>query len=106
MFSDVAAKDLLGKHVIVGLTRLTHDGHLIRQDQYHGRIVRANRTEGIVLQTAADGELKLPPDLSPFFGARRGQYRLRGSGEIVADADLQTTWTYMLHPPTEGGGGR
>jgi len=106
MFSEAAANELMGKRVIVGLTRLTHDGRLIRHDQYHGRIVRANRTEGIVLQAPAGGELKLLPDLRPFFGARRGQYRFRGSGEIVADADLQTTWTYRLHPPTEGGGGR
>src|SRR5437763_1251331 len=103
MFSEAAANALMGKRVLVGLTRLTHDGRLIRHDQYHGRIVRANLTEGIVLQTPAGGELKLPPDLRPFFGARRGQYTFRSSGEVVTDPDLQITWTYRLHPPTERG---
>jgi hypothetical protein len=102
MFSDAAAKDLIGKRVIVGITRLSHDGRLLRRDQYHGRIVRANTSEGIVLQAPSGEELKLPPDLRSFFAARRGEYRFKSSGEVVLDPDLQTTWTLTAPPPTQG----
>jgi len=102
MFSQVAANDLIGKRVIVGLTRQTHDGRLIRQEQYQGRIVRASLAEGIVLQAPSGDELKLPPDLRAFFGARAGQYRFKSSGDVVIDPDLETKWTHTLPPPTEG----
>src|SRR5262249_38167597 len=98
MFSEVAARDLIGRTVILGITRKAHDGRLIRQDQYRGRIVRATLAEGIVLQAPSGEELKLPPDLRPFLGARRGEYRFRSTGEVVADPDLQTTWTHTAPP--------
>jgi hypothetical protein len=66
------------------------------------RIVRASLTEGIVLQAPSGKELKLPPDLRAFCRAPAGQYRFRSSGEVVADPDLQTAWTYTLPPPAQG----
>jgi hypothetical protein len=102
MFSEAAVTDLIGKRVIVGLTQEPHDGRPIRQEQYQGRIVRASLTEGIVLQAPSGKELKLPPDLRAFCRAPAGQYRFRSSGEVVADPDRQTAWTYTLPPPAQG----
>lgn len=98
MFSDAAARDLIGRRMIVGVTRLTSDGQLQDQQQFHGRIVRANLGEGIVLQQASGEELRIPPDLRALFGARRGQYRSRSTGEVVTDPDLLATWTHTIRP--------
>ena len=101
MLTDAGVEDLLGKRVIVGITVQTHDGHLVHRDQYEGRIVRANATEGVVLQAPSGEELNLPPDLRAFAAARRGEYRFRSSGHVVRDPDLQTTWTRTLPPSVE-----
>jgi len=99
MFSEVGARDLIGKRVILGVTHVTREGRLVRQDQFHGRITRANRSEGFVVQTSSAAEICIPPDLRAFFGARPGVYTLRSTGEEVVDPDLTTTWTHTLRQP-------
>jgi hypothetical protein len=99
MYSDSAAKDLIGKTVIIGVTHQDHAGRVIRRDQFRGRITRANRTEGIVAQAPSGEELKIPPDLRAFFRARPGVYRFRSTGEVVTSPDLQTRWTHTLPMP-------
>jgi hypothetical protein len=98
MFTEHAARELIGKRVIVGITHQTHDGRVLRRDQYQGRIVRATRVEGVVFQEPSGAEHSLPPDLRPYFGVRPGVHRFKSSGEIVDDPDLQTSWSYTLPP--------
>jgi hypothetical protein len=52
---------LVGKHVIVGVTVLDHNGELVEQIQVHGVITKIDKT-GIVLQQSSGDEYKLPPD--------------------------------------------
>src|SRR4051812_13602128 len=88
MFSPGAAADLIGRRIIVGITYEDRARRPIEQEQYHGRIVRATRDEGIVIQTPGGDERTLPPDLRSISAARRGEYRLRTTGEAVTDAEL------------------
>ena len=99
MFSAAAARDLIGRRVIIGVSQRAHDGRLMRQDQYQGRIVRADRMEGVVIQMPSAELLTLPADLRAFLGARRGHYTFRGSGHVLTDPDLETNWTHTLPPP-------
>jgi hypothetical protein len=99
MFSSGAARDLIGRRVIVGLTCLDHRQHLMEQRQYHGRIMRMSLDEGIVILTPSGDEETLPPDLRALFGAPPGAYRFRSTGEVVVGADLQTSWTHTEPPP-------
>ena len=99
MFSRNAAEELIGRRIIVGITHEDHAHHPLGQEQYHGRIVRANLEEGTVIQTPSGEERRLPPDLRSVVGARRGEYRFRSTGETIADPDLQTSWTHTLPPP-------
>ena len=94
---DVDSAELLGACVVVGITRLDHGGRVVEQSQFHGRIVRATRVEGIVVVNAAGEELKLPPDRGAFIPADPGDYRLRSTGEVVVDPDYTVTWT--VTPP-------
>jgi hypothetical protein len=85
--------ELVGKHVLVGLTYLDNDGSLIEQKQRHGVIVSAD-DEGVCVRVAeSEEELWLPPDLESFQEADEGDYRLRETGEVVSDPDLLVSYT-------------
>ena len=87
--------DLVGKYVLVGLTRQDTRGTVLERRQFHGHIVSADPRSGITLMLAGarEGETYcLPPDLRSLNPARAGEYRLRGTQEIVRDPDYLATW--------------
>src|SRR5262245_57494943 len=93
MFSSEAAVDLIGRRIIVGITHRDHAIGTVSMEQFHGTIVRATAEEGIVIKTTTGDERVLPPDLRSMFGAKPGTYRLRSTGEVIADAELTSSWT-------------
>src|SRR5262249_20153564 len=85
----------VGKYVLVTMTYYDEDGDVLAQQQVHGVIVRADRVRGIgvALQGVWEGEmLWLPPDVHGVSPARRGEYQLHSTSEIVYDPDLISTW--------------
>ena len=96
MFSAAAAADLVGKTAIVTITT-TRDEEVIGYEQFRGRIVRLNTTDGTVLQLPSGEMRRLPADLRSLSVARAGQYQSR-TGEIAIDPDLRCHWTYTLAP--------
>jgi hypothetical protein len=99
-FDDEEAKTIIGKRLLVGVTHRSHDDEITRIEQFHGEIVRASREEGIILRLSGSGEERwVPPDLSRLEAAAPGSYRLKGSGEVVVDPDLLSTWT--VYPPKD-----
>lgn len=94
-FDEVRAASFVGKHVLVGVAYHDHKDKFLEQRQLHGIIVSADARQGfaIELRGQRSGEtFWLPPDLRPFEAARPGEYRLRSTGEVVADPDLLCTW--------------
>jgi len=94
-FDETVARDLIGKHVLVGITVEDRHGEFRRQEEFHGTVVSADRTAGITLALRGlrESEIrKLPPATNAFRPARPGIYRLRSSGEEVLDPDLTATW--------------
>lgn len=89
--------ELLGAHVLVGLTWVDRTGKTIKKGQFHGHVVCATASEGVVIVNSAGEELTLPPDSRAFEHADPGEYRLRATGEVVIDPDYLTTWT--IEPP-------
>jgi hypothetical protein len=84
---------LLGKYVLIGITRIAADDTLLEKGEHHGRIALVDPDEGIKV-VLSDGEvLTLPPDPDSFHPAKPGIYRLRSTGEEVVDPDFTTTWT-------------
>jgi hypothetical protein len=93
-------RSLLGKYVLIGITRVADDGTLIEKVECHGRIALVDGDAGIKI-VRSDGEvLTLPPDPDSFREAKPGVYRLRSTGEEVVDPDLTTVWT-IREPPHE-----
>jgi hypothetical protein len=93
----------VGKHLLIGIRYYQSNAAesvLIRQEQLHGEIVRANAKDGIVVKLANGEEKRLPPDLALLEPATPGaEYRLKTTGEVVTNADYITTWE--VHHPKE-----
>jgi hypothetical protein len=83
---------LKGKIFLIGLTFVDQDGQSIEQYQTHG----------IVLELADDGLFKIerkdqsifqmPYDKDTIRKADKGEYREKGTGEIVKNPDFIMTW--------------
>jgi hypothetical protein len=88
---------LIGKIALIGITNLASDGTTVKsQGQYHGKIVRADRDAGIVIECEgvwSGKAMTLPPVTGAFHPANSGEYRLRSTGEVVEDPDVLTTWS-------------
>jgi hypothetical protein len=93
--------DLVGKHVLVGITYLDTEENVIDQFQVHGHVVEV-RADVIVLELPSGEPFGLPPDPSRFEPAAAGIYRLRATGEAVEDPDLLARWTVHGHPGDTG----
>ena len=95
-WDDDFAATLVGKLVLVGLTYAAKDDTVLRREQFSGLVVSADRSRGILLELegARAGETyALPPQTSVLMAARRGEYRLSATGEVVVDPDYLVTWT-------------
>jgi hypothetical protein len=87
------AKDYIGKTVLLGVTYIDHEERVIGQRQWYGVITEISNTKGIVISLKNDTTYcALPPDLSVLEPAKPGEYRLRSTGEVIADPDFLTTW--------------
>lgn len=91
--------ELLGKSVLVGITRIDPRGEVVAQEQFHGVVISID--EGLVhLRVAGrDEHFSLPGDLTAFAPAKPVNYRLRATGEIVTDPDFTSSWTVRAPEP-------
>ena len=96
-WDDERARWLIGKVVLVSLTRVASDGvTILDKGQFQGVITSAERSVGILIAgrgPSAPEATMLPPTTKPFLDAKRGTYRLKPSGDVVTDADLTVVWT-------------
>jgi len=93
LFVERDPYSLLGKYVLIGITRISAEGGLLEEGECHGRIALVDPDLGIRV-VLSDGEvLTLPPDPDSFRDAKPGIYRLRSTGEEIVDPDLTTVWT-------------
>ena len=90
---------LIGKTVLIGITRLDHADELIEKTEKFGRIVDVDPHTGIRVDVGEPELFTLPPNPEHFHDARPGVYRLRTTGETVHDPDLTTIWTIKEPPP-------
>jgi hypothetical protein len=98
--SDIS--ELLGKTVLVGITRVNHENELVSQHQYYGRVESLDDGLVHIRVAGTDEDFTLPPDASAFANARPGSYRLRATGEVVVNPDFTSSWTVRSPEPGEG----
>jgi hypothetical protein len=98
-YDESEGQSLIGKRVLVGLTYRSHADEVLRTEQFHGKVIRVSKSEGIVLLVGDLNEERcLPPDLSRLEVASPGEYRLRSTGQAVLNPDYLATWT--VRPPS------
>jgi hypothetical protein len=101
LFDPEAARALIGKYVLVGLTFLDRSENVTEQQQYHGTIVSADPEAIVVQPLGTDRKVSLPPDTSAFKPAQPGEFRIRATGETITNPDLLATWE--IRPPGPAG---
>lgn len=92
-WNEAAARELVGKTVVVGLKYKSKDGTVTREEQMHGTIRAADEKAGIALSlngSRAGETYSLPPATDPFHPAPPGTYRI--AGDQVVDPDLVALW--------------
>jgi hypothetical protein len=88
--------DLIGKHLLVGLTYLDHAGEVARQIQLHGHITQTGENTIRFERADGEGEFSVPNDGSLAPGEPEAVYKLRSTGEAVTEVDFVASWT--IHP--------
>ena len=91
-------ENIIGKVLLVGVTHYTHDNKIINQEQFWGKVVKANEKQ-VLLQKDNGEVVSLPPDLRSTRPAPPGEYRLRSTGEIVVNPDYLATWYTVKKQP-------
>ncbi|MFZ1078144.1 MAG: hypothetical protein WAN31_00475 [Methylovirgula sp.] len=95
---------LIGKHVVVGITRLASDGRTVKaQSRYRGKVISADRVDGFEIECEgawAGRIMTLPPDLGAFRLVDADENKLRSTGEAVKDPEIIANWT-IVEPPSE-----
>ncbi len=84
---------LINQSVLIGIT-FVH-GETSSHEQMFGTIMEADPDRGVRVAlggSRAGEDYWLPPDPCNFVSADPGEYRLRSSGEVVANPDLLSTW--------------
>jgi len=97
--TSISVEELIGKHILIGITRLDYLGNEIERTQCHGYFESMDDVVHIRLE-GTDEDFTLPPDLSTFQKAQPGEYRLRTTGEVVVNPDYLCVWT--VHAPRPG----
>jgi hypothetical protein len=93
-FDNALAEQLVGRHVLVGVTFEDRHGAVDRREQLHGYVIVADAERGVAVQLAGSSKVYwLPPDLRGWTTAPPGEYRLKSTGEVVVDPDYLATWT-------------
>lgn len=95
-WSSNEADRMIGKMVLLGITRLDAAGVVASQEQLHGEIVECDERRGIRIElhgVRMGEDYWLPPQTDCFRPAAPGIYRLRSTGEEVENPDLLSNWT-------------
>lgn len=92
----ISFDELLGKHILAGITFVSRAGEFIEQVQKHGIVESVDSERGVYMTLKgdqADENYWLPPALDAYRAAAPGEYRLKRTGEIVINPDYICMWT-------------
>lgn len=87
------AADLIGCTLLVGLTYVDHNDHLIRRQQLHGTVMSVDRQSGIVIRQDTGEDTTIAPVLGAIEPAQPGIYKLADEDAAVEDPDFTALLT-------------
>ena len=90
---------LVGCRLLVGITYLDDTGAVRGAEQFCGTVLEV--ADGVVMVERPDGEpALLPADADAYEPAAAGEYRLKATGEVIANPDFVTTWQVAVRAGT------
>ncbi|MGE0153427.1 MAG: hypothetical protein AB7R90_12495 [Reyranellaceae bacterium] len=96
IWDEALAAELLDSVVLIGLTFVDPQDNPVRQEQLWGKVVGVDREAGIQIELRGSNsgdDYWLPPDTRAFQPAAPGEYRLRGTEEVVVNPAYTGLWT-------------
>ncbi len=97
MLNKNECEKYIGKTILVGITYHSKDSDILERKQIYGTVIRINRKEGFVIKiNNSDEEFKLPPTTEGIMEAKKGEYTLHSTGEVVTDPDFMWVWDSYL----------
>ncbi|MFV1983932.1 MAG: hypothetical protein ACC657_10375 [Thiohalomonadales bacterium] len=94
-FDTEFAKKLPGRSILIGVNVLNSDGKVVSQEQLHGLIKSATKSDGILVLLNGSflgKEWKMPPDTSCIKVADPGEYNLKATDEVIKNPDFMCSW--------------
>ncbi|MFN8075956.1 MAG: hypothetical protein U0Q15_11120 [Kineosporiaceae bacterium] len=87
---------LVGKRLLVGVTFVDEAGTVLDRQQFCGEVLEVAEGVVVVERPGWDEPALIPADEEAFRPADPGTYRLHGTGEVVVNPDVLTTWTVLV----------
>ena len=98
--SEITFEDLVGKVILIGVTYTDARDNIRCRKQWWGMVEKASESEGICVRLGDSPEASaFPPDLRAVRRAAPGEYRLKETGEVIADPDFLATWICVEPDP-------
>ncbi|NJA06668.1 hypothetical protein HC024_13190 [Methylococcaceae bacterium WWC4] len=91
-FDETKAKEMVGKYVLIGVTRLDANRQVLSTEEIHGEVLRVSAEEGLVISQCDGSEFSLPPLLDCYQRADEGVYTLRSGNEKITNPDYLATF--------------
>jgi hypothetical protein len=87
---------LVGKRVLVGLTKIDRDGTTVERRQMIARVAECSAEAGIVVRAEEDpaDEVRLPYSTESLVPAPVGSFRLHDAEREVVSPDFMTSWVF------------
>lgn len=91
-FDEKKAEELIGKYILVGVTRLGSDEQALSTEEIHGKVLRVSAEDGVIILQPDGSEFGLPPLLDCYQEADEGVYSLKSSNEKITNPDYLATF--------------
>ncbi|WP_370979725.1 hypothetical protein [Agaribacterium sp. ZY112] len=91
-FDETKAEEMIGKYILVGVTRLDSDEQVLSTEEIHGKVQRVSEEDGIIILQPDGSEFGLPPLLDYYQEADEGVYSLKSSDEKITNPDYLATF--------------
>lgn len=92
IFDQKKAKNMIGKYVIVGITRLNTNEELLGTEEVHGEIIKVSQEDGLTILQSDGSKFNLPPLLDCYQEADPGIYTLKSTKEKIENPDYLATF--------------
>ncbi len=91
-FDESKAAEMIGKYVLLGVTRRDSNEQVLSTEEIHGEVLRVSEENGLIILKSDDSEFGLPPLLDCYQEADEGVYSLKTTNKKINIPDYLATF--------------